>query len=123
MVRSVTSFGRSGLSDWLVQRVSGVILLAYFICIGGTLLGGVSYAEWQAIFDGTAMRVFTLLAILSLAAHAWIGMWAVGTDYMTERLMGAKGNVLRIAFQIGCSLVIFVYVIWGVQILWEIESL
>jgi succinate dehydrogenase / fumarate reductase membrane anchor subunit len=91
MVRSVTSFGRSGLSDWLVQRVSAVIILAWFMC---------------------------LLAILSLAAHAWIGMWAVGTDYLTERLMGPRGNVLRLAYQIGCSLVIFVYVIWGIQILW-----
>ena len=35
MVKSVTSFGRSGLSDWLLQRVSGVILLAYALCLGG----------------------------------------------------------------------------------------
>ncbi len=118
MVRSVTSFGRSGLSDWLVQRVSGVILLAYFLYIGAALIGGVDYLAWREMFAGTGMRVFTLLALLSLAAHAWIGMWAVSTDYMTERLMGAKGNVLRIAFQIACSLVIFVYVIWGIQILW-----
>ena len=118
MVTSVTSFGRSGLSDWLVQRVSGVILLAYFICIGSTLLGGVDYAQWQAMFELTSMRIFTLLAILSLAAHAWIGMWAVGTDYLTERLMGKKGNVLRLAYQIVCSLVIFIYVIWAIQILW-----
>ena len=118
MVRSVTSFGRSGLSDWLVQRVSAVIILAWFLCIGGTLMGGVDYVQWKTMFDSTSMRVFTLLAILSLAAHAWIGMWAVGTDYLTERLMGPRGNVLRLAYQIGCSLVIFVYVIWGIQILW-----
>jgi len=118
MVTSVTSFGRSGLSDWLVQRVSSVILLAYFVCIGGSLLGGTNFLEWKAMFDQTGMRIFTLLTILSLAAHAWIGMWAVGTDYITERLMGAKGNVLRLAYQIGCNLVIFIYVIWGIQILW-----
>ena len=118
MVKSVTSFGRSGLSDWLLQRVSGVILLAYAICLGGTLIIGVNYAQWQAMFASTGMRVFTLLAILSLAAHAWIGMWAVGTDYLTERMLGTKGNILRLAFQIGCSLAIFVYVIWGTQILW-----
>ncbi|EEB79737.1 succinate dehydrogenase, hydrophobic membrane anchor protein [marine gamma proteobacterium HTCC2148] len=118
MVKSVTSFGRSGLSDWLLQRVSGVILLAYAICLGGTLVIGVNYAQWQAMFASTGMRVFTLLAILSLAAHAWIGMWAVGTDYLTERMLGTKGNLLRLAFQIGCSLAIFVYVIWGTQILW-----
>jgi len=118
MVKSVTSFGRSGLSDWLLQRVSGVILLAYAICLGGTLVIGVDYAQWQAMFASTGMRVFTLLAILSLEAHAWIGMWAVGTDYLTERMLGTKGNLLRLAFQIGCSLAIFVYVIWGTQILW-----
>ena len=33
MVTTVTSFGRSGLSDWLVQRVSAIILGAYSIFI------------------------------------------------------------------------------------------
>ncbi len=119
MVKSVTSFGRSGLSDWLLQRVSAVILLAWFLCIGASLAGGVDYTEWKSIFDGTAMRVFTLLAILSLAAHAWIGMWSISTDYLTERLMGKTGNVLRITFQLGCGLLIFIYVLWTIQILWS----
>ena len=77
MVTAVTSFGRSGLSDWLLQRISAVILLSYFICIGGTLLGGVDYESWKAMFELTSMRIFSLLAVLSLAAHAWIGLWAV----------------------------------------------
>lgn len=118
MVTAVTSFGRSGLSDWLVQRVSAVILLAYFTTLGFAIGGGVEYADWKALFEQTWMRIFSLLAILSLAAHAWIGMWAVLTDYLTERLMGKKGNVLRISVQILCSLTIFVYVVWAVQILW-----
>ena len=118
MVTAVTSFGRSGLSDWLLQRVTGIILLAYFLCIGATLVAGVDYASWKAMFELTAMRIFTLLAVLSLAAHAWIGMWGIGTDYLTERMLGKAGNVLRLAYQIGCSLVIFVYVIWTIQILW-----
>lgn len=118
MVTAVTSFGRSGLSDWLLQRISGVILLAYFVFIGATLAGGVDYASWQATFAQTWVKIFSLLAILSLAAHAWIGMWAVLTDYLTERLMGQKGNVLRFSAQLACSLTIFVYVVWGIQILW-----
>ena len=118
MVIAVTSFGRSGVSDWLVQRVSAVILLAYFTVIGFAIGGGVEYGEWKALFEQTWMRVFSLLAILSLAAHAWIGMWAVFTDYLTERLMGATGNALRITCQIGSSLLIFIYVVWSIQILW-----
>ena len=34
MVTAVTSMGRSGLSDWLMQRVTAVILLAYFLYVG-----------------------------------------------------------------------------------------
>ena len=118
MVTAVTSFGRSGLSDWLLQRVSAVILLAYFTVIGFAIGGGVEYAEWKALFEQTWMRVFSLLAIVSLAAHAWIGMWSVFTDYLTERLLGSTGNVLRVTCQIGSSLLIFVYVVWSIQILW-----
>ena len=46
MVRAVTSFGRSGLSDWLLQRFTAVVLLAYVFCVGGILLftPGIDYA-------------------------------------------------------------------------------
>jgi succinate dehydrogenase / fumarate reductase membrane anchor subunit len=118
MVTSVTSFGRSGLSDWLLQRVSGVILLAYFLFILAAVVGGVDYASWRALFDQVWVKVFSLMALLSLAAHAWIGLWSVLTDYLTERLMGTTGNVLRISLQLLISLALFIYVVWGVQILW-----
>ena len=118
MVTAVTSFARSGLADWLVQRVSAVILLAYLGLIGYTLTSGVNYSEWSALFSQPWMKVFSLLALMSLAAHAWIGIWTVLTDYVTARLMGPKGNALRITLQLLVSLSLVVYVIWGVQVLW-----
>ncbi len=119
MVTAVTSLSRSGLSDWLVQRVTAVILLAFFGFVGVKIAGGITYDQWSALFDATWMKVFALLAMLSLAAHAWIGMWGVFTDYLTERLMGAKGNFLRITLQLFTSISLVVYVIWGVQIIWS----
>ena len=120
MVTAVTNLGRSGLSDWLVQRVSAVVLLAYFICILSFLVAnpGLGYERWHGFFDHTAMRVFSMLALLSLVAHGWIGMWSVSTDYLTERLMGSRGNLLRGLFQLVCGLVVFTYLVWGVQIFW-----
>lgn len=118
MVTPVTSFGRSGVSDWFLQRVSAVILLAWFLCVGAVLLGGVDYAQWKALFEHTAMKIFTFLAILSLAVHAWIGMWSVGTDYLTERLLGKPGVALRLVYQVACGLIIIICVIWCIQILW-----
>ena len=45
MVTAVTSMGRSGLYDWLMQRVTAVILLAYFLLVGFVLLGGVGLGK------------------------------------------------------------------------------
>ena len=119
MVTSVTSFSRTGLSDWLIQRVTSVILLAYFIFVAFQLGGSVDYTSWRELFDQTWVKVFTLLAALSLAAHSWIGLWSVFTDYLTERMLGAAGNVLRLVCQLFASLALLVYVIWAVVIVWS----
>ena len=120
MRNSATSFSRSGLSDWLIQRVSAYILGAYFLFIVGYLLctKDVYFSDWYALMSSTGMRIFTLLAILALAAHAWVGLWTVFTDYITERQMGPKAAVIRLVFQTGMALFVFVYVVWGIQILW-----
>ena len=118
MVTAVTSFGRSGLSDWLLQRVTGIVLLTWFGCVGATIAGGVDYLEWRAMFDSTAMKIFTLLAILSLAAHAWIGMWTIGSDYLRGHLIGDGANSLRFFYQVACLLITIVYLVWGIKILW-----
>lgn len=118
MVTAVTSMGRSGLYDWLIQRVSAVILLAYFLFIGTVVVCGVDYAAWKDLFTQTWMRIFSLAALLSLGAHAWVGLWSVFTDYFTERMMGTAGNVIRLVAQIVCGIIMFIYVVWGIQILW-----
>ena len=119
MVTSVTSFSRTGLSDWLIQRVTSLVLLAYFIVIAYQLLGSVYYTSWRLLFDQTWMKVFTLMAALSLAAHSWIGLWSVFTDYLTERMLGPKGNVIRLFCQLGVSLALVGYVIWVIVIIWS----
>ena len=119
-MKSATSFSRSGLSDWIIQRVSAVILAVYFVVIVGWLFNAsdVSYSTWHDFMTHSAMRIFSLLAIVSLAAHAWIGMWTVFTDYLTVRQMGPKASFIRLIAQIGMGLAVFVYVVWGIMILW-----
>ena len=118
MVTAVTTMGRSGLYDWLIQRVSAVILLAYTVVVSYVLLSGVDYASWSSLYSQTWMRVFSLMALLSLGVHAWVGLWSVFSDYFTERLMGQTGNVLRFLLQVISGVVMFTYVVWGIQILW-----
>ncbi len=120
MVTAVTSFGRSGLYDWMVQRISAVVMAAYTIFLVGFILltPEVGYEQWKELYSHLWMRVFSLITLLSLAAHAWIGLWAVLTDYLTTRLMGTTGTVLRVFAQIVLGVVTVTYTVWGIEILW-----
>lgn len=120
MVTQATSMSRSGVTDWLIQRITAVILAAYTLCILGyvALHPDLTYAEWSAFFSNTGMQIFTMLALISTCAHAWIGMWTIGSDYLREHTLGEKAASLRFIYQIGCILVIVAYLIWGINILW-----
>lgn len=121
MVTNATNLSRSGLSDWLIQRFSAVILGAYALCILGSLVMNpeMDYETWREMFAGTGMRLFSLIALASLCAHAWIGMWTIGTDYLTERHLGSGATFIRLIYQAGCVLLIAVYLLWGIDIFWS----
>jgi succinate dehydrogenase / fumarate reductase membrane anchor subunit len=122
MVTSVTSLGRSGVSDWLVQRVSAIVLLCWLLFLAGFLAthGDLTFTDWRALFSRTWMRFFTLGAMLSLVAHAWIGMWTIFTDYFSATVLGGKATFVRLLFQLICLFVLAVYLVWCIQILWSI---
>lgn len=66
MVTNVTNLSRSGLYDWMAQRVSAVVLAAYFIFLIGYIVAnpGLEYAQWHELFAHNGMRIFSLLALL-----------------------------------------------------------
>ena len=120
MVTNVTNFSRSGLYDWMAQRVSAVVLAAYFLFLIGYLVAhpGLGYADWHALFSHTAMRIFSLLALAALIVHAWVGMWTITTDYLTPMAIGRWATGVRFLVQAACGVLQFVLFVWGVQILW-----
>jgi len=120
MVSSVTNLGRRGLYDWLVQRFSAVILASYCFCLLGSFVvhPDMDYLQWKALFDSNTMRIYSLITLLSLCAHAWVGMWIISTDYLTPMLLGNRATFVRLFCQVGSAILIAIYLIWGVQILW-----
>lgn len=120
MVTSVTSLGKNGLYDWLVQRATAVVLGVYFVVVAAFLVSHseLTYQAWREFITSPCMLIFSSLALLSLAAHAWVGLWTVSTDYLTARQLGGKATALRLAFQAGYMVVNVIYVLWGFMILW-----
>lgn len=122
MVKNVTSFSRSGLSDFVFQRVSAAIMAVYTLCVLGFFLAnpGLTHADLVSYFGSTPMLVFSTLLILSTAAHAWIGMWTVGTDYIQAHYFGAHATSFRLIYQAGVVALIFLYVVWALQLFWTL---
>lgn len=120
MVNSVTNLSKNGLSDWLVQRASALILGVYFLCVMSFLICNpdLDYGQWRGYMSSGFMKVFTIVALIALAGHAWVGLWTVSTDYITTRQLGKIATPLRMAFQAGLILVTVIYVVWGIQIVW-----
>lgn len=111
-MNSATNIGRNGIQDWIIQRVTAYVLALYTLFLLGFLVTtDVDYQSWSALFGQGWFKIFTLLALLSIAGHAWVGLWTVSTDYI-------KSAMPRFLFQAACVLVVFVYVVWGIQILW-----
>ena len=114
MINTITSLTNSALKDWLVQRVTAVIITAYILCwlwLGCTLVEELSYDVWVELFSMPWLRYFSVLFLLSLIAHAWVGMWTVYTDYI-------KGAILRLVVQVVTIVAMLSFVIWGIFILW-----
>ena len=112
-IKSATGLTGSGSRDWIMQRISAVVLAVYAVVMVAFFLfnGSVGYEQWVMFIMSMPMRLLSILAIVALAVHAWVGMWTVFTDYI-------KSTGLRIVLQAAMIIAILVYLFWGVMIFW-----
>ena len=104
-----------GLRDWAVQRVTGGIIAVYSVFLLIVLLRQpqLDYITWRGLFLYTWMRVPTLVCLLAMFVHAWIGMRDILMDYV-------KPTTLRLCLQVTIIVFLVAYTIWSVQILWSL---
>jgi len=113
MVNRVVTGAHYGLRDWLIQRITAVVMAAYCLVLSSYLLLAVhpDYDFWTALFSSEVVRTFTLLFLISLFYHAWIGVRDIVMDYV-------KPAGVRLVIHVLVILALLLYTIWSVQILW-----
>jgi succinate dehydrogenase / fumarate reductase membrane anchor subunit len=113
MVNRVVVGAHYGLRDWLIQRVTAVVMVIYTVIIAGYLCWQpeFNYDTWTALFSNQLMRTFTLLFLLSVFYHAWIGVRDIVMDYV-------KPASVRLVIHVLVILALVIYMIWSVEILW-----
>ena len=103
-----------GLAGFIGQRITSVVLTLWVFLVGvSVLFGPLSYDTWAALFAPLWMKVITLLALVSLLYHAWIGMRNIWMDYVTPVWARLSLQTITVLWLIACG-------IWSVQILWRV---
>lgn len=115
MVKRVVVGAHYGLKDWLAQRVTALVMAVYTLLMAAILIVCTpsGYEDWRALFSPQWMRLATLVFVLSLFYHAWIGMRDILMDYI-------KSTAIRLGLQIIVALLLVAYTGWAIQILWSV---
>jgi succinate dehydrogenase / fumarate reductase membrane anchor subunit len=113
MVKREVIGAHYGVRDWLAQRVTAVVMVVYSVLFVVMLLKmpQFDYSGWHAMWGTPLMRYATLLFLLSLFVHAWIGMRNIFMDYI-------KNTGMRLMLYALVILALIAYGAWAVQILW-----
>jgi len=113
MLNRIVVGAHYGLRDWLIQRVTAVVMAAGSLLLAAFLLlhPDLGYDGWTGLFASQPVRAFALLFLLSLYYHAWIGMRDIVMDYI-------KPDGVRLVIHVLVILALILYAIWSVQILW-----
>ena len=104
-----------GLRDWLAQRITAVVIGTYAIVLllSATLASEPGYGGWAGLFAQTWMKVFTLLALLALIYHAWVGVRDIWMDYVKPLGVRLALQIFTILWLVGCG-------VWAIEILWRV---
>ncbi|HEX6829590.1 MAG TPA: succinate dehydrogenase, hydrophobic membrane anchor protein [Burkholderiales bacterium] len=115
MVKRVVVGAHYGLRDWLAQRVTAAVMALYVLLFVALLLAqpAMDHAAWKAMFGNQWMRLATMLFLMSLYYHAWIGLRDILMDYV-------QATGARLVAQVLVILALVLFTVWSAQILWSL---
>ena len=133
MVNIIHSFSScnnimKGSLIWNLQRYSSLVILCYLIYIFSFIFfseNKINFFEWSEFFLSFQSRLFTSIVFLFLVLHAYIGLWTIGTDYLTERTLGflnralsERATLLRSLYFMTFGFLGFMYLFLILYIIW-----
>lgn len=102
-----------GFYEWIVQRVSAVLIGVYAVFLTAFFFSHapMDFLIWKELFSHVAMKVATIVVLIAVLWHAWIGLWTVFTDYV-------KNGAVRLLLEVLVILALLSYMAWCLDALW-----
>ena len=112
---------------WYTQRYTSLIVLSYLIYILSFIFTNqdINFFSWSDFFLSFQVRFLSSIVFLVIVLHAFIGLWTVGTDYLTKRTLGflnvslsKRADTLRYIYYLIFGLLGIVYLTAILYIIW-----
>ena len=112
---------------WNTQRYSSIFILCYLIYIVSFFISenNINFFTWSNFFLSFETRFITSITFILILVHSFIGLWTVGTDYLTKRTLGflnkplaRYANIFRNKYSFAFSLLGVVYLLTILYIIW-----
>ena len=112
---------------WNTQRYSSIFILCYLIYIVSFFISenNINFFTWSNFFLSFETRFITSITFILILVHSFIGLWTVGTDYLTKRTLGflnkslaRYANIFRNMYSFAFSLLGVVYLLTILYIIW-----
>lgn len=104
-----------GVGAFALQRLTALVLAAFVLYLLLRVLFGAAggYDAWAGLFVPLPMKIITLVALLALLYHAWIGVRDIWMDYVKPTWIRLFLQTLTVLWLLFCA-------VWSVQILWRV---
>ncbi len=113
MVKRIVTGAHYGLRDWLVQRLSAVVMLVFTVVAGLRIVAAEpGYEGWSGVFEPDWMRVALFVFLLSVLYHAWIGVRDIYMDYI-------QPVSIRLTLHTLTVLALVAYAGWVFELVWS----
>ena len=115
MVKRIVVGAGYGLRDWLVQRLTAVLMVLYTVGLLTILLVlPHTQTAWRALFATLPMKLFASVTVFGLVWHAWIGVRDILMDYVWKFPLRLAALFLVVIF-------LALNLIWAFNILWSVN--
>lgn len=114
--RNLTGSGY-GLTSWIQQRVTAIIMLTFIIVffvfiIFTSMSVNNNISSWQHVFSFILIKIFVQIFFIVLLLHAWVGIRDVWMDYIANTALKLTLHILSILWLLG-GLIYSIKIIWA----------
>ncbi len=103
---------------WKLQRYTSLYILGYLIFLLINIYSSnLNFFSWSEFFLSFQTRILSSIAFILVIIHAFIGLWTVGTDYLTNRTLGFLSKSLSKYADVYRKIYYFVFVLLGAMYL------